>query len=72
VDGTLESNDKTPAGEPMLSLRKIDTKSMVVRANSIHYLSHILQVAKEKKLSETRSCLEGIEFRFFLLPKPVR
>ncbi len=48
----------------MLSLRKNDSKSVLVRVNSIQYLSHVLQVAREKKLAETRSCIECKTFNF--------
>lgn len=58
-DGSAESNEKSSSGEPLLTLKKKDNKSVYVSVLNLQQLSHILNVSKEKKLSETRSCLEG-------------
>jgi hypothetical protein len=42
-----------------LSLKKKDAKSVTITVYTLQQLSHILQIAKEKRISETRSCLEG-------------
>ena len=59
ADGSAESNDKTSSGVPLLSLKKKDGKNVTVSVYNLAQLSHILQVSKEKRIAETRYCLEG-------------
>ena len=58
-DGSIESSDKGSNNQPQLVVKKIDSKSIHLSIYNLNQCSLILQLAKDKRLSETRSCLES-------------
>ena len=57
-ENTLESDDKTPDGKPMLSLEQ-QNGDYILSAWTFGKLETVLKQAGEKKMAETRACLEG-------------
>jgi hypothetical protein len=57
-EGVVESNDKDESGLSLLTVKDLDNKSILITCSSLQQCSLILQVAKEKCLTETRFCLE--------------
>ena len=44
---------------PSLHILKTDKKRVQIKVLSLEMCAQVLQIAKEKRLSETRSCLES-------------
>lgn len=60
ADGhALVSDAKTKSGEPMLTLDRGDDDEHVVHVRSIETIESVLAIAGDRKMVETRACLEG-------------
>lgn len=60
ADGhALVSDAKTKSGEPMLILDRADDDEHVVHVRSIETIESVLAIAGDRKMVETRACLEG-------------
>ena len=61
-DGSIDSSEKTTdnSNKSLFSAKKhIDGKSIRIVLMNLNYCSTLLQLAKDKKLNEIRSCLES-------------
>ena len=61
ADGSVVSSETGGNGQPLLVAKKADNKSIHISVMALKQCSLVLQAAKEKRLSETRSCLEGMQ-----------
>ncbi len=64
ADGSVESAEKAPNGVPLLVARKKDNKSITICVQNFQQCAAVLNIAKEKRLAEARSCLESTYLNF--------
>ena len=59
-NGTISSTDSSPNGDALLFVKKKDKLRIQIKVLNLEKCAQVLNIAKEKRLTETKLCLESI------------